>query len=166
MVKVFARRCENSRTAGEGLLADGLRALGLCHELPVIEREPKGKPFFPSAPNIHFSISHSGDLVFCAVSDRPVGVDVETVKPRRADLPRRVFSDGDYDRYLALGGDWPAFYTLWTEKEAAAKVTGRGLGGDPRKIKPPPGTVVTRYGGADWRCALCAGEPGGEVEWL
>ena len=69
---------------------DRQRALSFSAELLLIEAlktlEPPdlpldiytlegGKPALRHGPC--FSLSHSGDLVFCAVSDAPVGADVE-----------------------------------------------------------------------------------------
>ena len=36
----------------------------------------KGKPYFEGDP-MYFSLSHSGSFALCAVSDRPVGADLE-----------------------------------------------------------------------------------------
>lgn len=33
-----------------------------------------GKPYLRDYPNAQFNISHSGQFVACAVSDRPIGV--------------------------------------------------------------------------------------------
>ncbi len=40
----------------------------------------RGKPYFPS-PRCQFNLSHSGTLALCALSDRPVGVDIQMVRP-------------------------------------------------------------------------------------
>ena len=54
----------------------------LCSsDLPIAEVcfSETGKPYFPDSL-IHFSISHSHDLCAIAISDHPVGVDIEIVK--------------------------------------------------------------------------------------
>ena len=44
--------------------------------LPEIRRTQRGKPYFVGSP-LHFSISHTKKHVFCALSDRPIGIDAE-----------------------------------------------------------------------------------------
>ena len=46
--------------------------------LPEIKKTPNGKPYFPSKPDIHFSLSHARTHVLCALSDCPVGADIES----------------------------------------------------------------------------------------
>ena len=41
-----------------------------------------GKPYLAAHPGIEFNISHSGLYVVVAVSDVPVGIDVEEVQDR------------------------------------------------------------------------------------
>ena len=41
-----------------------------------VSRE-NGRPFFPSAPGIFCSATHSGGIWLCAVSTAPVGVDLQ-----------------------------------------------------------------------------------------
>jgi len=93
-----------------------------------------GKPRLSDAfsGDLSFNMSHSHDVVLVAVArGRPVGVDVEKV---RADFPvldvaRSYFSGSEY----ALLRSAPAerrpelFFTLWTQKEAVIKATGKGL---------------------------------------
>ena len=47
-------------------------------DLPAIEKTPNGKPFFPARQDVHFSLSHSRTHVMCALSNKPVGVDIES----------------------------------------------------------------------------------------
>ena len=106
--------------------------------LPPVEREENGKPFFPSAPGLHFNLSHSGGLALCGAGGAPLGVDVELVRPRRAGLAKYVLSEAEYAWFQQQGGGWGAFYTLWTLKEARVKCTGRGLRQPPPHHRRPP----------------------------
>ena len=47
---------------------------------PVFEYGEHGKPIFVGHPEIHFNLSHCREAVVCAVSDRPVGIDVESIR--------------------------------------------------------------------------------------
>ncbi len=75
----------------------------------------------------YFSISHSGDYVAVAFSHRPVGVDIQCpVKPDQQALYR--FCTEEERAYLDNGRQ-ECFFTLWTMKEAYAKMHGCGLSG-------------------------------------
>ena len=138
-------------------------------DLPPVEREENGKPFFPSAPGLHFNLSHSGGLALCGAGGAPLGVDVELVRPRRAGLARHVLSGREYAWFQQQGGDWGAFYTLWTLKEARVKCTGRGLRQPPRTIAVPllvpgeegmlDGLAFRAYSGESGRAAACGVPP-------
>ena len=134
--------------------------------LPTLARTELGKPWFPALPQIQFSISHSKELILCALSERPVGVDIEDIRPRRDPLPKYALTEAEYNSYLALGGDWPAFYTLWTRKEAWCKYTGQGL--KPLWGQSPPEDLhYGAYAGDGWRAAVCGEEAApDEIIWL
>ena len=71
---------------GERALARRLLALALereygLREPPEIAREPGGKPFFPGHPALCFNLSHSRGAAVCALHDKPVGVDIEKLRP-------------------------------------------------------------------------------------
>ena len=134
--------------------------------LPSIARREGGKPYFPDHPDCHFSLSHTADLCACALSDTPVGIDIELVRPRKEGLPAYVFGEGELVWFREGGSRWEDFYTLWTLKESRCKYTGRGLDRSPRALAAPllePGGLGEReglwfrtYGGEGWRAAACA----------
>ena len=79
-----------------------------------------GKPYLVSEPGIHFSLSHSGDWAVCALSDHPVGVDIERCEPGRRDIASRFFHREEV-RYLNTvlpSARDDAFYKLWTLRRA------------------------------------------------
>ena len=139
--------------------------------LPPLARTPLGKPYFPQYPGLHFNLSHSGPLTVCALSTLPVGVDIEQIRPRGASLPRYALTEGEYTTFQRMGGDWPAFYALWTRREAWCKYTGQGSNpsgsktslpqafrSDPiaakagrlpcARLEPPPEAILWKEGGA------------------
>jgi hypothetical protein len=68
----------------------------------------------------YVSVSHSGGYVAVLTAPFPCGVDLEVHRPLRQDVARK-FPEGE-------AGD---FFTLWTRKEAAAKLLmrqGRQMG--------------------------------------
>ena len=92
-----------------------------------------GKPYFPSHPDVHFSVSHTGNLWVCAFADREVGLDVqehrENDDPARLfRLAKRWFSDGERRKMDECGYEPAEFYRIWARKEAYVKFTGDGIG--------------------------------------
>ena len=89
------------------------------HPLPEIFLTERGKPHFADTEP-YFSLSHSHGVIFVAVSDAPIGADVELIdeKKRSVRLAERFFSDNEKDE---------DFFTVWTRKEAYVKMTGEGI---------------------------------------
>lgn len=89
---------------------------------------PATAPAFPSAT---LSLSHSGDLVACALGMAPLGIDVEACTPRKGlDALYDAVTTADERRALAahLGTDTlQCFLHAWTLKEAGLKREGDGL---------------------------------------
>ncbi|MDF2839185.1 MAG: 4-phosphopantetheinyl transferase [Evtepia sp.] len=135
--------------------------------LPSISHTTLGKPFFPECPQLHFSLSHSENRIVCALDSHPIGVDIEIMKPRQNDLPSYALTAEEYANYLSLGGDWLAFYNLWTKKEAWSKYTGEGLSKTFRKAPPQEGLYFATYTGPDWLATVCGeGTPTDRILWL
>jgi phosphopantetheinyl transferase len=62
------------------------------------------------------------------------GIDMEKIEPRGTNFDELTFADAELDRLPApLDDEWRA--RLWTAKEAAAKATGLGLQGNPRRFE-------------------------------
>ena len=171
MLLVLGSAGEEGRAASRRLLALGLREVWGLEAIPPMERGPMGKPFFPSMPQIQFNLSHSGDLALCALSEVPVGVDIERVRPHRAGLPRYALSDREYRWFLEQGGGWELFCRLWTRKESWVKRTGGSIAG-PAKLCPPlpgearEGLLLQDFSGRGWRAAVCAaGQAPCHIRW-
>jgi 4'-phosphopantetheinyl transferase len=99
-----------------------------CPQIAVADR---GKPYFVTG-KLHFSISHTGKHVFCALSERPVGLDAEE-KDRQINLhlAQKILSEPEKIRFAEAVDKRSALLRLWVLKEAAAKLTGEGLRGYP-----------------------------------
>ena len=98
-------------------------------QLPEIRREPGGKPYFQDSP-WHFSITHTPHHAFCALSDRPVGIDAEELTRQvNLRLADKILSPGERAQYDAAGDKRRAILTFWVMKEAAAKLSGEGIRG-------------------------------------
>lgn len=83
------------------------------------------KPYIAGSDNVFFNISHSGDMVICAVGGCEVGCDIEEIKPPKSNVAERFFSEEERN-FVKAGGD-DAFFRIWTLKESFMKATGLGL---------------------------------------
>ncbi len=124
---------------------------------------PHGKPHLTDA-DLHFNVSHSGDLALIALStETTLGVDIEQERPLKDlfALAKRHFSPTERATLRALPRELqgPAFFRCWSRKEAFIKAIGLGLSFpldafdvtlDPRA----PAHIVevrdTRYGQTPW----------------
>ena len=123
------------------LLRQMLAERGLdADSLPVSE-DKFGKPTFEAAHGIHFNLSHGGERVMAAVSDRPVGCDVERIMPFNEGVARECLTDREltWVKRAQPGSDRDrAFIRLWVRKEAYVKAVGRGLGIDLKSVSLLP----------------------------
>lgn len=98
------------------------------------EKGKNGKPVFatPGLPHFSFNVSHSEDLLLFAFSrHRHIGVDVEHIRPMDdyAAMAAQFFHPMELAWLHGVVENLrlPAFYDLWTRKEAYVKATGDGL---------------------------------------
>ena len=97
---------------------------------PEIEVDHRGKPFFRNLDDVHFSISHSGEIWAVALDDKPIGFDIESTVAGRKNwlkLAERFFSQEEYEYVKKYGKQ--GFLRIWVRKEACLKLTGQGLSG-------------------------------------
>lgn len=94
-----------------------------------IEYMPNGKPFIKNVSDVHLSISHSDNVTVCAVSDLPVGVDVEKIRNFNHSMSEKVFGVKITRMLSESATPNKDFTRLWTEKEAILKLTGEGISG-------------------------------------
>ncbi len=115
---------------GEMLAREGIsEACGIKENEIRFKRTENGKPYCTNV-DIHFSISHSKDIVICAVSDSEIGADAELI--RDIDLRITRFACGDEDKEYIYGESDESernlrFFRLWTAKEAYIKYCGTGI---------------------------------------
>ena len=119
-------------TAGAGIFRYALKEYGFTfgdEPLPV-KFTGEGKPYLQDGPC--FSLSHSGDLIVCAVDADEVGVDIERVsKFAKTRIARKILNPFEENAFAGISDtDEAAKYLAvkWTGKEAIAKLIGKGLG--------------------------------------
>ena len=98
------------------LLAFALEETLGGREPPILAKDAGGRPFLPEWPGLFLSLSHTAGAAVLALSDAPVGVDVERLRA----IPPRLGRD--------FAGGEETFWRRWTAAEAAAKREGRGAG--------------------------------------
>lgn len=88
-----------------------------------IKRTEHGKPFFEDS-DLFFSVSHKGEIAVCAYDNRPIGVDIEQIKPFNERLAKRICTS---DELEYISNDPLRFAEIWTVKEAYSKLIGNGI---------------------------------------
>lgn len=133
---------------------------------PYLETDPRqvalgyaahGKPFLAEHPDMHFNLSHAGDVLLVGVArGRRIGIDVErripetvvdAIRETVSSEPERVQLD-----HLNRAERGERFSQLWTRKEAYIKADGRGMGLDLKLIDvlSLPGRVVLAEQARGW----------------
>lgn len=114
-------------------------------------QEQKHKPIVvlkPDSPTVHFNLSHAGKVAVVAVSNRPVGIDVEWMDASlvRVEMVEQFMSEQEKSTFFRLptSQQKEAFYRCWTRKEAYVKALGEGLFYPIRKITVPLGRQPVR----------------------
>ena len=150
--------------AGRWLARTMLSGLMNCPaaEIPI-SLPSNGRPALGAGSPWSFNISHSGDVVACAVADVPVGVDVERVNSHRdmLGIARECFHPSEVEEvearlFAGMQGEAAERFTVyWTLKEAYMKRLGRGLGSmreaPPFRLEADRGTDAGKDE-ASWYC--------------
>ncbi len=87
-----------------------------------------GKPFPEKVP-LHFSISHSGEYIMLAVSDSPVGCDVQLIGEYKQRIADRFFTEKERLMLTERENKTDTFFRLWVLKESILKERGEGISG-------------------------------------
>ena len=81
-----------------------------------------------------FNLAHSGPYVVLAISDRPVGVDIEHTKRMSYKVAKRIMRKEQLDRLEGFENESDAFQIeitkYWTQYEAIMKLVGTGFSGE------------------------------------
>ncbi len=116
--------------AGRKLLAQMYKEVK-GNQMPPICIGKRGKPYFENG-DCHFSISHTKKMVFCVLSDKPVGMDAEALdRDVKLSLAEKILSPYEYAQYEKAADKRKALLTFWALKEAQGKITGEGINGYP-----------------------------------
>ena len=95
---------------------------------PIIKTEKYGKAYISNYDNIHFNVSHSRNMICCAISDKPVGTDIEFNDPTiDLNIARHYFFNSEYESIMNSSKPTDEFFNYWVLKESYMKYTGLGF---------------------------------------
>lgn len=121
-------------TANQELLAGYMlyKYLGISSDDQLVRNE-HGKPEIADGAAF-FNLAHSGPYVVLAISDRPVGVDIEHTKRMSYKVAKRIMRKEQLDRLGGFENESEAFQIeltkYWTQYEAIMKLVGTGFSGE------------------------------------
>lgn len=151
-IALLKHKKDKNRSLGAALsLNAALKAYGLEERSMEYDLEKQGKPVFRYYPEIHFSLSHSGDFAICSIGEMESGSDIEWVRSGKARLAERFFAEEElaWIRKAASAGEQEdRIFRIWTMKESFLKVTGFGMSlplKDFAVIVEEKGTVSLRH---------------------
>lgn len=92
-----------------------------------IVKNEQGKPFLKNYQDIYFNVSHSQHYVACAISNREIGIDIQSIIPYNPKIANYIFSNNELAILQSSTNKDNYFTTLWTQKESAVKLIGCGM---------------------------------------
>ena len=112
---------------GRLLLRHSLQKLGKVTLEQKLQYTAYNKPYFENNP-LSFNISHSGNMVICAVSENlQIGIDIEVQETINIHDFKLQMTDNEWCTIYNASQQKQAFYDYWTQKEAVIKAGGKGL---------------------------------------
>lgn len=128
----FRKQADKDRSLAAELLLAKMMPQAKLH------RKENGQPYLTGC-DLKISIAHSDELVVCALSEEPVGIDAEKMRPIDLATAKHVCTEEELC-YLTNGEALPQrgslctdpatllrFYEIWTAKEAYFKNMGTGI---------------------------------------
>lgn len=116
------------------LLCDGLEHEYGITDKPIFSYGEHGKPSIIGHEDIHFNLSHCKTAVACAISDKPIGIDIESIRPAKETVIRYAMNDDEVQQILTSPNPDLEFTRLWTMKESVLKLTGEGINDDMKNV--------------------------------
>ena len=108
------------------MLRELLEAMGCPHPFRF-EHNEHGKPFLADHPDIHFNLSHCKNGIAVAVSDAPIGIDIESYREPSDSLLRYTMNEEEHRIIMESDDPVRTFTEYWTKKEAVFKLRGTGI---------------------------------------
>lgn len=125
--KLKQETARKNTICAELLLIRALREEHDAGQLPLkIETDKYGKPCLSDGAYC-FNVSHSSCYAACALSDHPIGLDLQLLTSCSESLVKRFFSSCEQSEILRSVNPDEAFTRLWCRKESFLKAIGLGL---------------------------------------
>jgi 4'-phosphopantetheinyl transferase len=102
------------------------------HPTPSFLYNEYRAPYLENGP--YFSISHCKQGIAVAVSETPIGIDIEAIRPFNEGLMRKTMNSEEQTYILSSLNPEIEFIRLWTRKEAYVKMQGTGIIADMHDI--------------------------------
>ncbi|MDE5597571.1 MAG: 4'-phosphopantetheinyl transferase superfamily protein, partial [Lachnospiraceae bacterium] len=130
-IALLKHKKDKNRSLGAALsLNAALKAYDLEERSMEYDLEKQGKPVFRYYPEIHFSLSHSGDFAICSIGEEEIGNDIERVRSGKERVAERFFAKEELSwiQNTESSEEKDArIFRIWTIKESFLKVTGLGM---------------------------------------
>lgn len=112
---------------GRVLLIKGMKALNYKFNESHMKYTKYNKPYL-SESDIKFNISHSGDVVICALTLLgDIGIDIEKIAPIKITDFKSHMTTNEWQLMCDSNNVEDSFFNFWTQKEAVIKAHGKGL---------------------------------------
>ncbi len=123
------RRWQDAQSSlvGRLLLKCGSKQFGAQVDPNELRFNASQKPYFKHSP-LAFNISHSGNLVVCAISDYcEIGLDIEHLRPIEISDFKPQMTSNEWSDVVDSKNTIKSFFDYWTQKEAVLKAHGSGM---------------------------------------
>ena len=112
------------------MLCELLAEWSRVHQLPINQQpiflyNDYGAPYIEGGP--HFSISHCKRGIAVAVSQNPIGIDIESIRSFKPELMSKTMNEDEQLRITSSAIPEVEFIRFWTQKEALLKLQGTGI---------------------------------------
>lgn len=124
--------------------------------LPDFLYNEHGAPYWTDRP--YFSISHCKQGIAVAISEQPIGIDIEAIRPLNEGLVQKAMNTQEQALIQAAANPALEFIRLWTRKEAYVKMLGTGINSDMHEILRDTQPVIwTEFFSEDkgYICTIC-----------
>ncbi len=132
VMRIVNEKKRNSKIISDHLCRKAVSEFcGISQKKIVFIKNRFGKPYAENLP-VFFSVSHSNDMVICAVSDKEIGIDIERTNSFNPKAAEKFATKKELE-YIHSSKN--GFFEIWTLKEAYFKCIGTGLGSDIKNVE-------------------------------